>query len=161
MKALKHQKKVPKKEEVIPESEFDEDGEKRPITYQVTDCVYNVTKFDNYTQSFLMQVSLLSILSVGAPTSTSSSSCQSNAMNLCLWCVQISRNKGLTPKRSKEQRNPRVKHRRKFKKALQKRKGQVHTFTHMSCLVALHTCTCCRFCLFKQSSVGTGVRSLE
>ncbi|XP_064385432.1 something about silencing protein 10-like [Halichondria panicea] len=38
---------------------------------------------------------------------------------------QISRNKGLTPRRSKEQRNPRVKHRKRFKKAVEKRKGQV------------------------------------
>ena len=38
---------------------------------------------------------------------------------------QISRNKGLTPKRKKEQRNPRVKHRKKFRKAVIKRKSQV------------------------------------
>ena len=42
---------------------------------------------------------------------------------------QISRNKGLTPKRKKEQRNPRVKHRKKFRKAVIKRRSQV------SCLV--------------------------
>lgn len=72
VKELKRRKKEPKiAEETILEPEFDEDDEKRPISYQ------------------------------------------------------ISRNKGLTPKRSKEQRNPRVKHRKKFKKALQKRKGQV------------------------------------
>ena len=39
---------------------------------------------------------------------------------------QISRNKGLTPKRKKEQRNPRVKHRKKFRKAVIKRKSQVN-----------------------------------
>lgn len=38
---------------------------------------------------------------------------------------QISRNKGLTPKRKKEQRNPRVKHRKKFHKAVIKRRSQV------------------------------------
>lgn len=38
---------------------------------------------------------------------------------------QISRNKGLTPKRKKEQRNPRVKHRKKFRKAVIRRKSQV------------------------------------
>lgn len=38
---------------------------------------------------------------------------------------QISRNKGLTPKRKKEQRNPRVKHRKKFRKAVIKRRSQV------------------------------------
>ena len=38
---------------------------------------------------------------------------------------QIAKNKGLTPKRSKAQRNPRVKHRQKFEKAKVKRKGQV------------------------------------
>ena len=38
---------------------------------------------------------------------------------------QMSKNKGLTPKRSKLQRNPRVKHRVKFQKAKVRRKGQV------------------------------------
>ena len=38
---------------------------------------------------------------------------------------QIARNKGLTPKRKKEQRNPRVKHRKKFEKALGKYKHVV------------------------------------
>ena len=38
---------------------------------------------------------------------------------------QIAKNKGLQPKRSKLQRNPRVKHRHKFEKAKIKRKGQV------------------------------------
>ena len=38
---------------------------------------------------------------------------------------QIQKNKGLTPKRSKLQRNPRVKHRVKFQKAKVRRKGQV------------------------------------
>ena len=38
---------------------------------------------------------------------------------------QMAKNKGLTPKRSKEQRNPRVKHRKKFEKAKVRRKGQV------------------------------------
>lgn len=37
----------------------------------------------------------------------------------------IAKNKGLTPYRKKEQRNPRVKHRMKFKKATVRRKGQV------------------------------------
>lgn len=38
---------------------------------------------------------------------------------------QIAKNKGLTPHRSKEQRNPRVKHRMKFRKANIRRKGAV------------------------------------
>lgn len=38
---------------------------------------------------------------------------------------QMSKNKGLTPHRKKEQRNPRVKHRNKFRKAKIRRKGQV------------------------------------
>ena len=38
---------------------------------------------------------------------------------------QIQKNKGLAPKRSKLQRNPRVKHRVKFEKAKVRRKGQV------------------------------------
>ena len=38
---------------------------------------------------------------------------------------QIAKNKGLQPKRSKVQRNPRVKHRKKFEKAKIRRKGQV------------------------------------
>ncbi|XP_040575976.1 something about silencing protein 10 [Lepeophtheirus salmonis] len=40
---------------------------------------------------------------------------------------KIAKNKGLTPKRSKLQRNPRVKHRVKFEKAKVRRKGQVRT----------------------------------
>lgn len=38
---------------------------------------------------------------------------------------EIAKNKGLTPKRKKELRNPRVKHKLKYKKALVRRKGQV------------------------------------
>jgi len=38
---------------------------------------------------------------------------------------QIAKNKGLTPKRSKLNRNPRVKHRHKFQQATKKRKGAV------------------------------------
>jgi len=38
---------------------------------------------------------------------------------------QISKNKGLTPHRPKEQRNPRVKHRMKYRKAIIRRKGAV------------------------------------
>lgn len=38
---------------------------------------------------------------------------------------EILKNKGLTPRRKKENRNPRVKNRNKFKKALVRRKGQV------------------------------------
>lgn len=40
---------------------------------------------------------------------------------------QIAKNKGLTPYRRKELRNPRVKHRNKFRKALIRRKGAVRT----------------------------------
>ena len=38
---------------------------------------------------------------------------------------QISKNKGLTPHRKKEDRNPRVKHRNKYRKAIIRRKGAV------------------------------------
>lgn len=38
---------------------------------------------------------------------------------------QIAKNKGLTPYRKKDQRNPRVKHRNKFRKAKIARKGAV------------------------------------
>lgn len=38
---------------------------------------------------------------------------------------QIAKNKGLTPYRKKDQRNPRVKHRNKFRKAKICRKGAV------------------------------------
>lgn len=41
---------------------------------------------------------------------------------------EIAKNKGLTPKRKKENRNPRVKHRNKFHKANIRRKGQVLLF---------------------------------
>jgi len=37
------------------------------------------------------------------------------------------KNKGLTPKRKKEYRNPRVRHRNKYEKALSKRKSRVPT----------------------------------
>lgn len=40
---------------------------------------------------------------------------------------QISKNKGLTPHRKKEQRNPRVKHKLKYRKAKIRRKGAVRT----------------------------------
>ncbi|XP_037937814.1 something about silencing protein 10 [Teleopsis dalmanni] len=40
---------------------------------------------------------------------------------------QMAKNKGLTPHRKKELRNPRVKHRSKFRKALIRRKGAVRT----------------------------------
>lgn len=39
----------------------------------------------------------------------------------------MAKNKGLTPKRKKIDRNPRVKHREKFRRAKIRRKGQVHT----------------------------------
>jgi U3 small nucleolar RNA-associated protein 3 len=38
---------------------------------------------------------------------------------------EMSKNKGLMPKRSKLQRNPRVKHRVKYEKAKVRRKGQI------------------------------------
>ena len=46
-------------------------------------------------------------------------------MDRRLITYQISRNKGLTPHRNKEQRNPRVKHRTKYRKAKIRRKGAV------------------------------------
>lgn len=38
---------------------------------------------------------------------------------------QMAKNKGLTPKRKKIDRNPRVKHREKYRRAQIRRKGQV------------------------------------
>lgn len=46
---------------------------------------------------------------------------------LRLSIPQMAKNKGLTPKRKKIDRNPRVKHREKFKRAKIRRKGQVCT----------------------------------
>lgn len=43
---------------------------------------------------------------------------------------QIAKNKGLMPSRKKEQRNPRVKHRNKFRKAKIRRKGAVREVRH-------------------------------
>ncbi|KAL0274909.1 UNVERIFIED_CONTAM: hypothetical protein PYX00_002932 [Menopon gallinae] len=40
---------------------------------------------------------------------------------------EMAKNKGLMPKRNKDQRNPRVKHRKKYRKALIRRRGQVRT----------------------------------
>lgn len=47
--------------------------------------------------------------------------------NLYLWLSipQMAKNKGLTPKRKKIDRNPRVKNREKFRRAKIRRKGQV------------------------------------
>lgn len=42
---------------------------------------------------------------------------------------EIARNKGLTPRRKKEQRNPRVKNRNKYRKAKIRRKGQVSVYS--------------------------------
>lgn len=49
--------------------------------------------------------------------------------------MQIAKNKGLVPKRKKEQRNPRVKHRKKFEKAKIKHKSQVSIYYLMTWLV--------------------------
>lgn len=45
---------------------------------------------------------------------------------------QIEKNKGLTPKRKREQRNPRVKHRMKYRKAKIRRKGQVSVISMLN-----------------------------
>ena len=46
-------------------------------------------------------------------------------MHAIIFLFKMARNKGLIPSRKKEQRNPRVKHRNKYRKAIVKRKGQV------------------------------------
>ena len=58
---------------------------------------------------------------------------------------QISQNKGLTAKKKKELRNPRVKHRKKFYKAKVKRKSQVccgkfldRLSLHLNCFLTVH-----------------------
>lgn len=57
-----------------------------------------------------------------------------NCINyVCLTIPQMAKNKGLTPKRKKIDRNPRVKHREKFRRAKIRRKGQVciqHVLLH-------------------------------
>ena len=50
---------------------------------------------------------------------------------------QIAKNKGLTPHRRKDERNPRVKHRKKFKKAIVRRKGAVSFFLNNFCKIFL------------------------
>jgi len=52
-------------------------------------------------------------------------SCMFKLLRIRYILSQISQNKGLTAKKKKELRNPRVKHRRKFYKAQIKRKSQV------------------------------------
>lgn len=52
----------------------------------------------------------------------------SNEISKRAITYQIAKNKGLTPHRKKEQRNPRVKHRNKFRKAKIRRKGAVSYF---------------------------------
>ena len=47
---------------------------------------------------------------------------------------QISKNKGVVPYRKKEYRNPRVKHRMKYRKAQIRRKGQVSLFPKYHCI---------------------------
>lgn len=42
---------------------------------------------------------------------------------------EMAKNKGLTPHRKKEQRNPRVKHRMKYRKAVIRRKGAVRKYS--------------------------------
>ena len=56
-------------------------------------------------------------------------------ISFCVSVVQISRNRGLIPQRKKELRNPRVKHRNKFRKALIKHKGQVYYSYMAECVV--------------------------
>ena len=43
---------------------------------------------------------------------------------------QILRNRGLTPRRKKEYKNPRVKHRKKYRKAVIRRRGQIRPVRH-------------------------------
>lgn len=49
---------------------------------------------------------------------------------------KMAKNKGLTPHRKKEQRNPRVKHRNKFRKAKIRRKGAV--ISHLCDLLSIN-----------------------
>ena len=57
----------------------------------------------------------------------------------CVYCTdvtQMAKNKGLMPKRKKEQRNPRVKNKLKYRKAKIRRKGAV---SHLNALVIVYT----------------------
>lgn len=51
---------------------------------------------------------------------------------------QIAKNKGLTPHRKKEQRNPRVKHRNKYRKAKIRRRGAVSSSIYISCFYNIY-----------------------
>lgn len=65
---------------------------------------------------------------------------------------QMAKNKGLTPKRKKIDRNPRVKHREKFRRAKVRRKGQVcipDTDENIYYPVELNPGTVCRLILFE------------
>lgn len=68
---------------------------------------------------------------------------------------QISKNKGLTPRKKKELRNPRVKHRMKFRKAVIRRKGQVKIIANLLWLTVTDKFLCLRF-----ESLGMKCRSM-
>lgn len=56
---------------------------------------------------------------------------------------QMAKNKGLTPKRKKIDRNPRVKHREKFRRAKIRRKGQVCVLKQGVIIIVYYCCCCC------------------
>jgi U3 small nucleolar RNA-associated protein 3 len=69
---------------------------------------------------------------------------------------QIAKNKGLTPLRKKEQRNPRVKHRNKYRKAKIHRKGAVclnifNTYTYIYIYIYIFFLLILKICLFLDS----------
>lgn len=79
---------------------------------------------------------------------------------------QIAKNKGLMPSRKKEQRNPRVKHRNKFRKAKIRRKGAVsqniltnfvifHVIAKLSVYFFFHFCFILVFFLGSRSATRT------
>lgn len=78
----------------------------------------------------------------------------------------IAKNKGLTPRRKKEQRNPRVKHREKYRKAKIRRKGQV-VITCFTCRLSRGWVFICivffyfRFVLPEQKRTDTEAKSVE
>lgn len=93
----------------------EETGEgKRGITYEVKKK--NRTSTSCFHLFFLQPVvSIYFFLRV----------CMFKLLRIRYILLQISQNKGLTAKKKKALRNPRVKHRRKFHKAQIKRKSQV------------------------------------
>lgn len=71
---------------------------------------------------------------------------------------EMAKNKGLTPHRKKEQRNPRVKHRMKYRKAVIRRKGAVRKKGLLFYIISLCDFIFFRYVNLGKSSVGMAER---